>query len=152
MARISLNLISAVRAAAKKLEESTNYEWGHMGACNCGFLAQQVTKLTKAEIHRRAMMSSGDWSEQLNDYCPTSGLPMDDLISDLLAFGFDADELKHLERLSDKEVLEKLPLSERYLKHNVKADAVKYMRTWANLLEEKLLQNIKLPEQELEPA
>jgi len=148
MARISLQLISAIRAAAQKLEESSSYEWGHMGACNCGFLAQQVTKLSKAEIHRRAMQGHGDWTEQLNDYCSTSGLPMDDLISELLAFGFDADELKHLERLSDKNVLQQLPINQRNLKHNVKADAVKYMRTWASYLEESLLERIKLPSEE----
>jgi hypothetical protein len=148
MARVSLELISAIRAAAQKLEDSSLYEWGHMGACNCGFLAQQVTKLTKAEIHRRAMQGYGDWTEQLNDYCPTSGLPMDDLIAELLAFGFDAEELKHLERLSGKNVLQQLPINQRNLKHNIKKDAVMYMRTWANYLEDMLLERIKLPTDE----
>jgi hypothetical protein len=34
-----------------------------MGACNCGFLAQEITHLRKAEIHSRAMQSTGDWNE-----------------------------------------------------------------------------------------
>ena len=75
MAKPSLALIKTIRTAALKLEASTNYQWGHMGACNCGYLVQEVTGLTKEEIHKRAMMRYGDWSEQLNDYCPNSGLP-----------------------------------------------------------------------------
>ena len=143
MAKASLEVIDALRNTAKRLEQSNQYQWGHMGLCNCGFLAQEVTKLTKAEIHTRAMQSSGDWNEQLNDYCPTSGLPMDNLISELLALGFDADDLKHLERLSDGRVLQQLPLEKRNLHHNSKKDTVTYMRTWAGLLEEELLGEIQ---------
>ena len=145
MAKPTLELIKVIRSAAQKLDASTNYQWGHMGACNCGYLAQEVTHFTKKEIHIRAMMRHGDWSEQLNDYCPTSGLPMDAIISELIYFGFDADDLRHLERLSDQRVLLTLPPAERNLHFNIKADAVKYMKTWANMLEEILLKNIDLP-------
>jgi len=92
------------------------------------------------------MQRHGDWSEQLNDYCPTSGLPMDDLISELLAFGFTREELSHLEKLSDPTVLNALPPGQRNLKHNVKKDVVVYMNTWATNLEEKLLHSIQLNE------
>jgi len=136
--------IEILRKVAKKIESSSAYQWGHMGLCNCGFLAQEITMLTKEEIHRRAMQRHGDWSEQLNDYCPTSGLPMDDLISELLAFGFTREELSHLEKLSDPTVLNALPPDQRNLKHNVKKDVVVYMNTWATNLEEKLLHSIQL--------
>lgn len=135
MAKPTLALIDALRHTARHLEAATQYQWGHMGACNCGFLAQEVTKLTKKEIHARAMAGHGDWNEQLNDYCPTSGLPMDELITELLDFGFDADDLRHLERLDDREVLEMFPLEGRHLKHNLKRDVVKYLHAWADLLE-----------------
>ncbi len=146
MARVSLPLIDALRNTARKLEGSNNYQWGHMGSCNCGFLAQEITSLKKEELHHRAMERYGDWSEQLNDYCPTSGLPMDDVISEMLAFGFDADELKHLERLSDPAVLRSLPMEERNLVHNRKGDVIKYLNAWANLLEQELLGRIQLSE------
>ncbi len=146
MARATLPLIRTIRTAAKKLEESDQYQWGHMGSCNCGFLAQEITCLNKDEIHRRAMMRYGDWSEQLNDYCPVNGLPIDDVISELINFGFDTDDLKHLERLSDGKVLGALPSEERDLKHNVKKDVVKYMKTWADLLEDNLLEDVEVPE------
>lgn len=114
--------------------------------CNCGFLAQEVTKLNKEEIHRRAMMRHGDWTEQLNDYCPTSGLPMDETISELIAFGFDSGDLKHLEHLSDQTVLLTIPFVERNLHFNVKEDVVKYMKVWANVLEDALIKTVTIPE------
>ncbi|MFZ6001160.1 MAG: hypothetical protein ACOYW3_11670 [Bacteroidota bacterium] len=144
MAKVSVELIEVLRAAAQKLEASTDYQWGHMGACNCGFVAQEVTKYSKADIHTRAMMGHGDWNEQLNDYCPTSGLPMDGLISQLLDFGFDVDDLKHLERLSDPAVLDEFKKVGQTLHHNHKHDVVKYLRAWARLLEEELVNRVSL--------
>ena len=148
MATPSIELIQALRNAAKKIEASNQYQWGHMGLCNCGFLAQEITSRKKEEIHRRAMQGHGDWNEQLNDYCPTSGLLMDELISEMLAFGFDSDDLKHLERLSDSDVLRVLPLAERNLKQNIKADVVIYLNVWAKVLESKLIEQISLSEVE----
>lgn len=146
MANIRFELIQALRTTAQKIEYNSSYQWGHMGLCNCGFLAQEITSLSKDEIHRRAMQRHGDWSEQLNDYCPTSGLPMDDLIDQLVNFGFTLEELRHLERLSDQAVLQRLPIEKRYLSHNVKADVIVYLNTWANMLEESLLDAISLQE------
>ncbi len=150
MAKPSLKIIETIRNASKKIESSENYQWGHMGACNCGFLAQEVTKLTKAEIHRRAMERHGDWTEHLNDYCPVNGLPFDDIISELIAIGFDSTDLKHLEKLSDPNILRTLSFSQRNLQHNVKQDVVNYLKAWINLLEDELVANIKieLPETE----
>ena len=144
MAQVSSAVVHTLRATAAKIESDTRYQWGHMGLCNCGFLAQEITKLTKTEIHTRAMQRHGDWTEQLNDYCPTSGLPMDQIIDELIAFGFSADDLRHLEKLSDGQILRSLPIHERNLHHNSKRDVVKYLRTWANLVEEQLLGQITL--------
>lgn len=139
-------MIEALRRAASKLAHSNDYQWGHMGLCNCGFLAQQITALTKSEIHSRAMLKQGDWSEQLNDYCPTSGLPMDELITELLATGFTRENLQNLERLADPEVLRHMPTNRQNPKHNVKQDVILYMTTWATCLENELLNRITLPE------
>lgn len=145
MARPKPELINALRNTAKRLSASENYQWGHMGSCNCGHLVQEVTKLSKAEIHEYAMRTrGGDWSEQALDFCPTSGFLMDQVISFMLDAGMDIEDFKHLERLSDREVLRKLPLEERYLRHNKKEDVAKYMSAWADLLEEKLMGEISL--------
>ena len=152
MAKRTLSVIEVLRSTAFALENRSDYQWGHMGSCNCGFLAQEITNLRKNEIHGYAMQRCGDWSEQLHDYCATSGLPMDDLITKMIEFGFDTVDLKHLERLSDHHVVKTLPREEQHLKHNVKADVVKYLKAWANVLEGRLVENIRLPFLESIPA
>ena len=145
MAKPSLELIQVIRHAARKLEASSHYQWGHMGACNCGFLAQEVTQLTREEIHRRAMLGQGDWSEQLNDYCPANGLPFDDVISRLIGLGFDTTDLQHLERLSNPGILRAIPPHQLNLIYNVRADVVLYMKVWAEQLEVELIKDITIP-------
>ena len=152
MAYPNITLIEAIRNTAKNLEKSETYQWGHMGSCNCGHLAQELTRLTKSEIHTRAMQKYGDWSEQLNDYCPTSGFLMDDLITHMLSFGLDTEDLKHLERLSDPQVIRTIPGYQKGLSHNIKKDVVKYMKAWAAVLENKLSERISLPNLEEETA
>ncbi len=144
MAKPSVELIQALRNTAKRLAKAPDYQWGHMGSCNCGFLAQEITRLSKHQIHSRAMQRYGDWNEQLNDYCPTSGLLMDDLISQLLDAGLDIDDLKNLEKLSDKSILNNLPSGKKHLSKNSKNDVVAYIIAWADLLENELLNDIHL--------
>ena len=148
MAKANPELITAIRKTAKELSKSSLYQWGHMGSCNCGFLAQEIARLSRTEIHQRAMARHGDWNEQLNDYCPTSGLLMDDLITQMLDVGLDTEDLKHLEKLSDSNILRRLPAEKRFLQHNKKDDVVLYLKTWADMLEEILLMQIPIPEPE----
>jgi hypothetical protein len=145
MAKATPELIAGLRRTAHKLEQGAKYQWGHMGCCNCGNLAQEMTGLSKAEIHQYAMRKHGDWTEQAMDYCATSGMPMDLLISQLLDAGLSIEDLRHLEKLSDTEVLRKMPTDKRYPKQNQRDDVVAYMRTWAELLEEKYLATATLP-------
>ena len=146
MAKPNPELIQALRKTAQKLENSPHYQWGHMGSCNCGHLVQEVTQLSKAEIHDYAMRTrGGDWSEQAMDYCPTSGYLMDQVISIMLEAGLEVQDFKHLERLSDRQVLLSLPAAERNLQHNRRDDVVKYLHTWAHVLEEQWLSQVQLP-------
>lgn len=145
MAISSFPVIQALRITAQRLATQAPYQWGHMGSCNCGHLAQTITNLTKAEIHRRAMQRYGDWERQLIDYCPTSGLPIDDTIEEILAVGFTRQDLTHLERLSDPLIRAALPQEHRHPRHNHRDDVVLYLRTWAMLLENQLLTTITLP-------
>jgi len=144
MAKSTLLLFGALRATARQLEKSSHYQWGHMGSCNCGFLAQEITKLSKSEIHSRAMQRYGDWNEQLNDYCPTSGLPFDNIIDELVRAGLDIDDLKHLERLSDAAILSTLGTD--CLRHNQKEDVIAYLLAWAEKMETDLIKTIPLQE------
>ncbi|QHV95575.1 hypothetical protein [Spirosoma endbachense] len=145
MARPTPELIEALRRTARKLANGAPYQWGHMGGCNCGNLAQELTKLNRDQIHRYAMERYGDWNEQVEGYCSTSQMPIDLVISEMLNAGLVLEDLKHLEKLDDRHVLLRFPLEARYLKHNVRDDVVSYMNAWADLLEEQLLSKITLP-------
>lgn len=141
----SLVLLDALRRTARKLKEGAPYMWGHMGACNCGNLAQELTRLTQADIHAFAMARSGDWREQVEEYCPVSGLPIDLLIADLLQHGLTTSDLQHLEWLSDPSIKQRIPKDRRdAMRHNCREDVVLYLRTWADKLEEDLLESIRL--------
>ncbi|TAG94476.1 MAG: hypothetical protein EAZ20_00860, partial [Bacteroidetes bacterium] len=93
----------------------------------------------------------GDWSEQTAEYCGISKLPMDVMITKMLEAGLTTADLQNLEKLSDKNVLARLPKEKRYLSHNVRHDVVIYMNTFADFLEEELfLNSIQLPDFETE--
>lgn len=139
MARANLKLITALRATAAKLAAGATYRWTHMGACNCGHLAQTVTKLSADDIRRYALERAGEWAEQGIEYCPTSGYPMDAILSALFELGLHCDDLGRLERLSDPEVVRRLPVELRKeLSYRERDHVVLYMRAFADLLEERL--------------
>ncbi len=145
MAHSSRFLIDSIRKTAKKLEDSNNYMWGHMGSCNCGNLAQELSTYTKADIHNFAMQGRGDWREQLEEYCPTSQMPLDMLIASMLQKGLTTSDLQHLEWLSDPKIKAQMPQERRdTLQHNVKEDVIFYMLTWAEMLENELIKDIEI--------
>nr|WP_315156018.1 hypothetical protein [uncultured Flavobacterium sp.] len=141
MATPNLKVIQALRETATQIATSGRYEWGHMGSCNCGHLAQNITSFTRAEIQQFALQKRGDWSEQVVDYCPTSGYPMDLIIGRMIEFGFTQSDLRQLENLSNPEILAKVGVTS--FNRNVMSDTVKYMNAWADLLENQWMeQNI----------
>ena len=145
MARPTPELIYALRQTARNLKRGIPYQWGHMGGCNCGNLAQQLTKLNRNQIHQYAMQRHGDWSEQAESFCSTSQMPIDLLINEMLAAGLTLEDLNHLEKLDDRQVLRRFPFERRFIKYNVREDVIAYMNVWAELLEEQLLEKITLP-------
>ena len=142
MATPGLKLIRAIRSTVKKLIHNAPYQWGHMGSCNCGLLAQEMTRMSKADIHSLAMHSEGSWTDQSRAYCPTSSLPMDFLISAMLAYGLEIKDLEYLEKLSDPKILKTIGFPS--LRFNLRKDVIRYMETWAGILEEELLKTIPL--------
>ncbi|QNL21360.1 hypothetical protein HZR84_05210 [Hyphobacterium sp. CCMP332] len=144
MAKANPELIAAMRRAADRIEKEKNYQWGHMGHCNCGYLAQELTSLKPAEIHRIALQRSGDWNDQCEDYCDNSRMPIDLLISELLSKGLSIEDLMKLEKLSDRFVLSRLPKDQKYLERNNNQHVAIYLNTWANLLEEDYLNNVEI--------
>ena len=133
-------LIDKLREAASNIESGAPYNWGHVGKCNCGHLLQTIEPVKSGDIYRKAQQVMLDeYSEFANDYCPDSGVPMDDMIDSLLDVGLAIDDIPQLEYLSNKKVLEALPGGFRYLEKGKARDAVTYMKAWADVLEEELV-------------
>jgi hypothetical protein len=145
MAYPNLTLIGALRQAASNLEGGAPYAWGHHGACNCGHVLQVVTHLTKEEILRHAHTGIGEWTELAEESCAVSSAPAYLMIAKLEAIGLTPTDIHCLEYLKDRAVLEQLRGGFRWLQKNVREDVVLYFRTFAQLLEDKLLQHIEIP-------
>ncbi|MEM1347781.1 MAG: hypothetical protein AAGI01_04430 [Myxococcota bacterium] len=138
MARPTRRLIQALHVTIERLEQGAKYQWGHMGCCNCGHLAQSLTDKDRGEIHAAALRRSGDWYEQSVEYCATSNLPLDHIITTMLEAGLELHDINHLERLNDPDVLARLPKERKWLRRNSREDAVFYMKEWCALLEDHL--------------
>jgi hypothetical protein len=140
MAHPSIALIRALESTVARLKDGATYRWTHMGACNCGHLAQTVTQHSREELHRMALQKSGDWGEQVVDHCPTSGFPIDHVIDTLLSLGLTRNDLWHLERLSDPVVARRARQDGKgHLDHRRREDVVRYFEAWADLLREGLV-------------
>jgi hypothetical protein len=139
MARANLKLIKALRATAARLQLGAHYRWTHMGACNCGHLAQTVTRLDAEDIRRYAMERAGEWAEQVLEFCPTSGYPIDAILSALFELGLTCQDLAQLEKLSNPDVLRRLPEGvRRQISYREREHVVLYMQAFADVLEEQL--------------
>jgi hypothetical protein len=139
MATATVELILALRTTADRLREGADYAWTHLGACNCGHLAQTLTPYTRDQIHRFALQRPGDWAEQATEFCPESGLPIDQILATMRSVGLSAEDIAHLERLSDPRVLLRLPPEiARAINFRDRGHVVAYLCTWADLLETEL--------------
>ena len=142
MAKPSIELISALRETAGRLRNGVRYAWGHHGACNCGHLLQVITKIDANEILRYAHTGTGEWTELAEEYCGTINTPVSLLIQRLEEAGLTPVDIRHLENLTDRDVLQRLPGGFKWLRKNLREDVILYFETFAHLLEEKLIDTI----------
>jgi len=149
MAKASVELITALREAAQQLRSGARYSWGHHGACNCGHLLQSLTSWTEGDILRYAHTGIGEWTELAVEYCGTTQAPVGMVIDRLEQAGLNPVDIKHVEYLTDREVLSRLPGGFRWLKRNNREDVILYFETFADLLEEKLATSLDLDLNEL---
>ncbi|MCH8556481.1 MAG: hypothetical protein LAT84_01605 [Balneolia bacterium] len=151
--KANLQLINALRETARRLNNGADYNWCHMGRCNCGHLAQTITRMSPAEIHERALMKAGDWTNQTLEYCTATGYTIDHIIETMIEMGLTKDDIVHIERLSDQRVLQRIELDRRIgMDHKKREDVVLYMNTFASLLEDELIANTPDPSSLLETA
>lgn len=165
MARPSARLVHALRHTADRLAQpEVVYQWSHFGHCTCGHVAQTLTKLEASTIYRAAFHRPGDWGEQAArlgrpeapdygerpaidegayefeslDRCVATGSPLAAILDAMYRAGLEPEDVRHLERLSDGEVLRWLGKNTTGLEHANRAHVVTYLRGFAELLETKL--------------
>lgn len=147
MATASLEIIEVLRETSKRIGTSkSGYDWKNIGACNCGNLVQVVTGMDKKRIHKSGIQKHGDWEMLVYLYKENSQYEIDQIIKTLINLGFTPEDIVNLESLSAPEILQRLPEERKYLKRDKREDVVFYLETWANLLEEELVENIDLTE------
>mgnify|MGYP001592444950 CR=1 FL=1 len=131
-------LIDALRSTSKRLsQEGVEYQWGHMGQCNAGHLIQTITGMSSYEIVETIEFKLDEWSEHANDYCSNSGCKVDDIFHEVEKLGMSHDDVVKLENLSDPKILDNLVGGFQYLEKNNKHHVVRYMESYADLLEKR---------------
>lgn len=145
MAYPNIELITALRETAYRLKNGAPYAWGNHGSCNCGNLLQVITDLSKEEILTYAHSGIGEWTELAADYCGVTNAPVSLLLKKLQDAGLTPTDIHHLEYLDDRQVLNSLPGGFRWLKRNQREDVIIYFETFAQLLEDQLIESVPLP-------
>ncbi len=138
MATPNITLINALRKTATNLQNGNHYAWGNHGSCNCGNLLQTVTELSKETILKYAHAGNGEWTELAEAYCGVTDAPHTMLIGELQNIGLTPSDIHNIEYLQDRHVLEQLPGGFTYLSRNNKEHVIVYLRTFAQMLEDKL--------------
>jgi len=144
MAKPSLELIDALKKAAKRIaEDKESYNWKAIGACNCGSLVQAVTNYSAKEISNFGIKKHGDWQSISLLYDKESGYEIDNIITGLINMGLELQDFTYLENLSCPNVLSFIG-ENTVLKRDDPDDAVLYLTNWAKMLEEELVENISI--------
>jgi hypothetical protein len=78
------------------------------------------------------------------EFCPITNAPLTLVITRLEEIGLTPTDIHDIEYLSNKEVLKHLPGGFRWLKRNKREDAIDYFEAFANMLEDKMIQHIKI--------
>lgn len=78
----------------------------------------------------------------IKNCCAGTGHRVDDLFETLVQVGFTHEDVRHLEYLSDRRVLQHLEGGFRYLRKNQVEDVTLYLNTLAGLLEEGVWESV----------
>jgi len=138
MAKPTRELVDALRATALRLQNGAHYAWGHHGSCNCGHLLQVLPRLDVKEILTYAHTAPGEWTELAAEFCGITQAPVSLLVKKLMEAGLTPTDIHHLEYLTDRTILERLPGGFRWLQRNRREDVIVYMETFANWIEEQM--------------
>ena len=141
-----MNRQEALREAARRIEVGeVRYDWSRMYSCNCGVLAQVVSKATVREVRRQTRSGAkpffgvwNDWQKPGFALCPISKIPVGTIFHDLLSVGFSPADVGNLEICADPAVRARVRAEGDgdFFDYAEPHAVVLYMRAWADLLDE----------------
>lgn len=120
-----------IDSVAKKRDEESRYQFFSKRKPKSNW-----SRINKAKVERlvteNLMTPAGS---VMIDLAKQTGT-FDEIIAEILNIGFDVDDLQHLERLSDRRILARLPeeLQGAQLRHNVREDVSLYLTLWADMV------------------
>ena len=130
-------LIDGLLTAADWIESGkVEYKWGSSESCNCGILAQVITGLPAEEID----INEATWSKESQRVCKLTGIPLNEIIEELMNVGMTPTDFVNLEFLvHDGKIPDNWwtdnPKEAPYAQ---KENVIKYMRDWAANLQKEL--------------
>lgn len=146
-------LITALRTAAKALDDGLfPYNWNRHAQCNCGVLFCALTNSSPESLDNRVPKTydGSSWSKLTGLHCPIAGVPTNELFKEILSHGLLPGDIRDLEFLRNREVRERAGLKPiggirglwrkwrgqyRY-SYDEAGNVAKYMRAWADIIEE----------------
>lgn len=90
-------LILGLREAAQRLREHPEqYNWLRGSDCNCGILAQAILGCESVKLVDMGLYAS--WTTMSkHGFCKTTGLPIVEVLRQLMAHGLEREDFKQLE-------------------------------------------------------
>lgn len=136
MATPNEELIHHLRNIANMIESGEwHYDWWTAEQCNCGLLVRSV-------LGRPYTVPIGSWGIDTRGEegtYSTTGIKLKKILDELKSLGLTREDLGELERLENLEVKNRLGIEQGgYIDPKNKQNTIRYLRAWADLLEEKL--------------
>lgn len=158
---MNTKLITALRTSAKALENDTfGYNWNEAHSCNCGILCCALFGKSLSDMEKLLEENNiyGQWAEAVQEYCPVTGTSTNKIFKELMSYGLSPADIVQLENLSSPAVIARMGLTETVTRttrngwfkkpivvtetvptrpeYNRKEHLIKYLRTWADMLQE----------------
>ena len=135
------------------------------GIIACALMGKSIVEMKALVLNMRSEVAGPNWKLMVRKFCPITGVPTNEVFKALVESGMSATDIIELEELSNKKVLrigklkdvykittkisepnliqrllgakpKKTKTKELQAHYTSKENAIKYMRAWADILEE----------------
>jgi hypothetical protein len=113
-------------------------DWGEQAAAHPARGWNVPRPHPRPDYGARLALDEGAWEPENVGACSATGTPLDAVLDRLYELGLTPDDVRNLERLGDSVVRRRLGTNTEHFAHHERDNVVKYLRAWADLLEEEL--------------